>query len=78
MSSTNFNDLSTIYSKDVLEKLKNFIFHIKQAVDWEMRAFEKNLDKFKKLGYGLLYATTPKTYENAVKLFEGFAVMMQK
>ena len=73
MASANFNRLSTIYGEDVLEKVKSCEFHFKQAVERKIRGFGGDKDQFKKLAYGLLYATTPEVYENSLQLFEEFA-----
>ena len=73
MASANFNRLSTIYGEDVLEKVKSCEFHFKQAVERKIRGFGGDKDQFKKLAYGLLYATTPEAYENSLQLFEEFA-----
>ena len=39
-----------------------------------MRGFDGDKDQFKKLAYGLFYATAPEAYENSLQLFEEFAV----
>ena len=74
MASANFNEFSTIYGEDALEKVKSCEFHFKQAVERKIRGFDGDKDQFKKLAYGLLYATTPEAYESSLQLFKEFAV----
>ena len=66
MASAIFNGLSTIYGEEVLEREKSCEFHFKQAVKRKIRGFDGDKDQFKKLAYGLLYATAPEAYENSL------------
>lgn len=72
MASANFNGLAAIYGEDVLDLVKGCEFHFKLSVERKRKEFTGDKERFKSLGYDLLYASTPEAYENALKSLKEF------